>query len=86
MKALQIRSLRAPYPLVQTVGLRDVHLLLQSNNSLITTLSNAVYGLLPVPLIAQVCLIYLIIKFHIPGWSSAQYISFMDLEQESLFS
>ncbi|RRT80163.1 hypothetical protein GW17_00017624 [Ensete ventricosum] len=49
-----IRSLRAPYPLVQTVGLRDVHLLLQSNNSLIATLSNAVYGLLPVPLIAQI--------------------------------
>ncbi|XP_065016297.1 vacuolar sorting protein 39-like [Musa acuminata AAA Group] len=51
---IEIRSLRAPYPLVQTVGLRDVHLLLQSNNSLITTLSNAVYGLLPVPLIAQI--------------------------------
>ncbi|KAJ8471160.1 hypothetical protein OPV22_025503 [Ensete ventricosum] len=51
---IEIRSLRAPYPLVQTVGLRDVHLLLQSNNSLIATLSNAVYGLLPVPLIAQI--------------------------------
>ncbi|XP_010916252.1 vacuolar sorting protein 39 [Elaeis guineensis] len=51
---VEIRSLRAPYPLVQTVVLRDVHLLLQSNNCVIATLSNSVYGLLPVPLGAQI--------------------------------
>ncbi|XP_042452913.1 vacuolar sorting protein 39 isoform X1 [Zingiber officinale] len=51
---IEIRSLRAPYPLIQTVGLRDVRLLLQSNSSLIAALNNAVYCLLPVPLGAQI--------------------------------
>lgn len=51
---VEIRSLRAPYPLVQTVVLRDVHLLFQSNNCVIAALSNSVYGLLPVPLGAQI--------------------------------
>lgn len=51
---VEIRSLRAPYPLVQTVALRDVRILLQSNNCVIATMENSVYGLLPVPLGAQI--------------------------------
>ena len=54
---LQIRSLRAPYPLVQTVALRDVRLLIQSNNYVIAALENYVHGLLAVPLGAQVGLL-----------------------------
>ncbi|KAJ6809545.1 vam6/Vps39-like protein [Iris pallida] len=51
---VEIRSLRAPYPLVQTVVLRDVHLLLQSNNCVIAVVGVSIYGLLPVPLGAQI--------------------------------
>ncbi|XP_058094281.1 vacuolar sorting protein 39 [Magnolia sinica] len=51
---IEIRSLRAPYQLVQTVALRDVHLLVESNNCVIAALENSVYGLLPVPLGAQI--------------------------------
>ncbi|KAJ8642582.1 hypothetical protein MRB53_004330 [Persea americana] len=51
---VEIRSLRAPYPLVQTVALRDVRLLIQSNNYVIAALENYVHGLLAVPLGAQI--------------------------------
>lgn len=51
---LQVRSLRAPYPLIQTVVLRNARHLLLSNNAAIVALDNAVYGLFPVPLGAQV--------------------------------
>lgn len=51
---VEIRSLRAPYQLVQTVVFRDAHLLLQSNNCVIAALGNSIYGLLPVPLGAQI--------------------------------
>ncbi|KAF9609842.1 hypothetical protein IFM89_018784 [Coptis chinensis] len=51
---LEIRSLRAPYPLVQTVVLRNVYRLHQSNNFVIVALNNSVYGLFPVPLGAQI--------------------------------
>ncbi|PON67665.1 Clathrin, heavy chain [Parasponia andersonii] len=50
----KVRSLRAPYPLIQTVVLRNVRHLLQSNNSAIVALDNSVYGLFPVPLGAQI--------------------------------
>lgn len=53
----QVRSLRAPYPLIQTVVLRNVRRLIQSNNAVIVALENSVYGLFPVPLGAQVFLI-----------------------------
>ncbi|CAA6660293.1 unnamed protein product [Spirodela intermedia] len=53
-KYVEIRSLRAPYPLVQTVYLRDVHILLQSNGCVIATSGNSVYGLLPVPIDVQI--------------------------------
>ncbi|XP_010263662.1 PREDICTED: vam6/Vps39-like protein [Nelumbo nucifera] len=51
---IEIRSLRAPYPLVQTVVLRNVHHLLQSNNSVIVALNSSIHGLFPVPIGAQI--------------------------------
>ncbi|KAL6220563.1 hypothetical protein ACLB2K_008319 [Fragaria x ananassa] len=49
-----VRSLRAPYPLIQTIILRNARRLLQSNNAAIVALDYAVYGLFPVPLGAQI--------------------------------
>lgn len=40
--------------MIQTVVLRNVRRLLQSNNSAVVALDNSVYGLFPVPLGAQV--------------------------------
>jgi hypothetical protein len=56
----QIRSLRAPNALVQTVILRDVQKLVQTDNCILAAMSNSVYGLLPVPIGAQVsiCLVF----------------------------
>lgn len=54
---VQIRSLRDPYPLIQTVVLRNARHLGQSNNSVIVALDNSVYGLFPVPLGAQVLML-----------------------------
>ncbi|XP_028554318.1 vacuolar sorting protein 39 [Dendrobium catenatum] len=51
---VEIRSLDAPYPLVQTIVLRDVHLLQQSNNCAIAAVGSSIYGLLPVPVGAQI--------------------------------
>ncbi|KAF5762333.1 putative vacuolar sorting protein 39/Transforming growth factor beta receptor-associated domain 1 [Helianthus annuus] len=51
---IEIRSLRVPYPLIQTVVLRDVCRIHQGNNAIIVALSNSVYGLFPVPLGAQI--------------------------------
>ncbi|KAK3008435.1 hypothetical protein RJ639_014433 [Escallonia herrerae] len=51
---VEIRSLRVPYPLIQTVVLRNVRHLLQSNNGVIVTLDKSVYGLFSVPLGAQI--------------------------------
>ncbi|KAK2974991.1 hypothetical protein RJ640_012857 [Escallonia rubra] len=51
---VEIRSLRVPYPLIQTVVLRNVRHLLQSNNAAIVTLEKSVYGLFSVPLGAQI--------------------------------
>ncbi|TQD70941.1 hypothetical protein C1H46_043524 [Malus baccata] len=50
----KVRSLRDPYPLIQTVVLRNARRILQSNNAVIVALENAVYGLFPVPLGAQI--------------------------------
>ncbi|KAG4987922.1 hypothetical protein JHK84_030505 [Glycine max] len=50
----KIRSLRAPYPLIQTVVLRNVRHLCQSNDSVILALDNSIHGLYPVPLGAQI--------------------------------
>lgn len=51
---VEIRSLREPYPLIQTVGLRNVRKLLRSNHAIIVALDNSVHGLFPVPLGAQI--------------------------------
>ncbi|KAM0975447.1 hypothetical protein ACFX13_018765 [Malus domestica] len=51
---VEVRSLRDPYPLIQTVVLRNARRILQSNNAVIVALENAVYGLFPVPLGAQI--------------------------------
>ncbi|XP_047092295.1 vacuolar sorting protein 39-like [Lolium rigidum] len=51
---VEIRSLRAPSALVQTVVLRDVQKLVQTDNCILAALSNSVYGLLPVPIGAQI--------------------------------
>ncbi|CAH9105671.1 unnamed protein product [Cuscuta europaea] len=51
---VEIRSLRSPYPLIQTVALRNVRRLVQSNNAIIVALENSVFGLFPVPLGAQI--------------------------------
>lgn len=51
---VEIRSLRVPYPLIQTVVLRNVRRIHQSNNAIIVALDNSIYGLFPVPLGAQI--------------------------------
>ncbi|KAK9990410.1 hypothetical protein SO802_025395 [Lithocarpus litseifolius] len=51
---VEIRSLRDPYPLIQTVVLRNARHLGQSNNAVIVALDNSVYGLFPVPVGAQI--------------------------------
>ncbi|XP_015066691.1 vacuolar sorting protein 39-like isoform X1 [Solanum pennellii] len=51
---VEIRSLRVPYPLIQTVVLRNVRHLLRSNNTVIVALDNSVFGFFPVPLGAQI--------------------------------
>ncbi|KVI02856.1 Citron-like protein [Cynara cardunculus var. scolymus] len=50
----KIRSLRVPYPLIQTVVLRDVRRIHQGNSAVIVALNNSIYGLFPVPLGAQI--------------------------------
>ncbi|KAI4327594.1 hypothetical protein L6164_020034 [Bauhinia variegata] len=51
---VEIRSLRDPYPLIQTVVLRNVRHIRKSNNSVILSLDNSVHGLFPVPVGAQI--------------------------------
>ncbi|KAK6785339.1 hypothetical protein RDI58_018794 [Solanum bulbocastanum] len=51
---VEIRSLRVPYPLIQTVVLRNVRRLVRSNNAVIVALDNSVFGFFPVPLGAQI--------------------------------
>ncbi|MED6150232.1 Vam6/Vps39-like protein [Stylosanthes scabra] len=51
---VEIRSLRGPYPLIQTVVLRNVRHIHQRNNCVILALENSIYALFPVPLGAQI--------------------------------
>ncbi|KAK6798097.1 hypothetical protein RDI58_005799 [Solanum bulbocastanum] len=51
---VEIRSLRVPYPLIQTVVVRNVRHLVRSNNTVIVALDNSVFGFFPVPLGAQI--------------------------------
>ncbi|XP_009777137.1 vacuolar sorting protein 39 [Nicotiana tabacum] len=51
---VEIRSLRVPYPLIQTVVLRNVRRVVRSNNAVIVALDYSVFGFFPVPLGAQI--------------------------------
>ncbi|XP_047313563.1 vacuolar sorting protein 39-like [Impatiens glandulifera] len=51
---VEVRSLRDPYHLIQTVVLRNVRHLREGSNTIIIALDNSVYGLFPVPLGAQI--------------------------------
>ncbi|PKI63662.1 vacuolar sorting protein 39 isoform X2 [Punica granatum] len=51
---VEIRSLRVPYPLIQTVVLRNARHLIQSSSAVVVALDNSIYGLFPVPLGAQI--------------------------------
>uniref|UniRef100_A0A2P2JQH6 CNH domain-containing protein n=1 Tax=Rhizophora mucronata TaxID=61149 RepID=A0A2P2JQH6_RHIMU len=53
-RRVEIRSLRVPYSLIQTIVLQNIRLLIQGKSSVIVTLDNSAYGLFPVPLGAQV--------------------------------
>ncbi|KAL5754650.1 hypothetical protein ACOSP7_022870 [Xanthoceras sorbifolium] len=53
-RRVEIRSLRVPYPLIQTLVLQNVRHLLPSSNAVIVALENSVFGLFPVPLGAQI--------------------------------
>ncbi|KAI7746579.1 hypothetical protein M8C21_005733, partial [Ambrosia artemisiifolia] len=53
-KHIEIRSLRVPYPLMQTIVLRNVRGIQQGNNGIIVSLDQSIYGLFPVPLGAQI--------------------------------
>ncbi|KVH92351.1 Citron-like protein [Cynara cardunculus var. scolymus] len=50
----KIRSLRVPYPLIQTIVLRNVRSIQQGSNAIIVALEKSIYGLFPVPLGAQI--------------------------------
>ncbi|KAL8168245.1 hypothetical protein V2J09_009744 [Rumex salicifolius] len=51
---IEIRSLQAPYSLIQTTVLRNVRNLAQTNCAIIASLDYSVHGLFPVPLGAQI--------------------------------
>ncbi|KAI3726490.1 hypothetical protein L1987_66287 [Smallanthus sonchifolius] len=53
-KHIEIRSLRVPYPLMQTIVIRNVRGIQQGNNGIIASLDQSIYGLFPVPLGAQI--------------------------------
>ncbi|XP_023760714.1 vacuolar sorting protein 39 [Lactuca sativa] len=53
-KHIEIRSLRVPYPLIQTIVLRNVRHIQQGNNGIIVSLERCLFGLFPVPLGAQI--------------------------------
>ncbi|OMO84416.1 hypothetical protein COLO4_22081 [Corchorus olitorius] len=53
-RRVEIRSLRVPYPLIQTIVLQNARRLIKSKNSVVVALDNSVHGLFPVPLGAQI--------------------------------
>lgn len=53
-RRVEIRSLRVPYPLIQTIVLPGARRLTKSNNAVVVALEKSVYGLFPVPLGAQI--------------------------------
>ncbi|KAL4378998.1 hypothetical protein GQ457_02G014270 [Hibiscus cannabinus] len=53
-RRVEIRSLRVPYPLIQTIALHNAHHVINSNNAIVVASNNSVYGLFPVPIGAQI--------------------------------
>ncbi|CAN6469973.1 unnamed protein product [Victoria cruziana] len=51
---IEVRSLRVPYQLVQTIAVREIRQLLSADGYVVAALDTSVYGLLPVPLGAQI--------------------------------
>nr|XP_043618228.1 vacuolar sorting protein 39-like [Erigeron canadensis] len=51
---IEVRSLRVPYPLIQTIGVRNVRSIQEGSNSILVSLDQSIYGLFPVPLGAQI--------------------------------
>ncbi|KAL4589359.1 hypothetical protein LXL04_002265 [Taraxacum kok-saghyz] len=53
-KHIEIRSLRVPFPLIQTIVIRNVRHIQKGNNGIIVSLERSLFGLFPVPLGAQI--------------------------------
>ncbi|CAB80329.1 hypothetical protein [Arabidopsis thaliana] len=53
-RRVEVRLLRSPYPLIQTIVLQNIRRLVKSNNAVIVGLDNSVYVLFPVSIGAQV--------------------------------
>ncbi|MFS7973296.1 putative transcription factor WD40-like family [Helianthus anomalus] len=53
-KHIEIRSLRVPFPLMQTIVIRNVRGIQKGNNGIIVSLDQSIYGLFPIPLGAQI--------------------------------
>ncbi|XP_044470200.1 vacuolar sorting protein 39 [Mangifera indica] len=53
-RRVEIRSLRVPYPMIQTVVLQNVRHIIPSSNAVIVASENSVFGLFPVPLGVQI--------------------------------
>ncbi|KAL4352879.1 hypothetical protein GQ457_06G039820 [Hibiscus cannabinus] len=53
-RRVEIRILRVPYPLIQTIVLPGARRIIKSNNAIVVALENSVSGLFPVPLGAQI--------------------------------
>lgn len=53
-RRVEVRSLRVPYALIQTIVLQNVRHLIPSSNAVIVALENSIFGLFPVPLGAQI--------------------------------
>ncbi|KAL4582952.1 hypothetical protein LXL04_007514 [Taraxacum kok-saghyz] len=53
-KHIEIRSLRVPFPLIQTIVIRNVRHIQKGNNGIIVSLERSLFGLSPVPLGAQI--------------------------------
>ncbi|CAH8274115.1 unnamed protein product [Arabidopsis lyrata] len=53
-RRVEVRLLRSPYPLIQTIVLQNIRRLVKSNNAVIVGLDNSVYVLFPVSIGAQI--------------------------------
>ncbi|KAL0763858.1 hypothetical protein Bca101_080009 [Brassica carinata] len=53
-RRVEVRLLRSPYPLIQTIVLQNIRHLVKSNNAVIVGLDNSVHALFPVSIGAQI--------------------------------